>query len=259
MKHAPVKITVATVTYNAVNVIDRTLASVAEQDYPYVEHIIVDGNSHDGTLTAFQRYQEHNSRASVRHEVNAVSEPDKGIYDAMNKALGMATGEYIVFLNAGDVFHSPRVLSNIAACAVERPAVIYGNTDIVDNEGRFIRHRRLAPPARLSWRSFIHGMLVCHQSFFARCDIARHTHYNLKYHFSADYDWCIRIMRKAARRKSEIKNAGIIVANYLNEGMTTKNHRRSLMERFNVMAHHYGIVVAAAMHAWFIMRAAMKK
>lgn len=259
MTHNPIKITVATVTYNAVNVIDRTLASVAEQDYPCVEHIIVDGNSHDGTMAAFQRYQEHNSRADVRHEVNAVSEPDKGIYDAMNKALGMATGDYIVFLNAGDVFHSPDVLSRIAACAGEKPAVIYGNTDIVDGTGHFMRHRRLAPPARLSWHSFVHGMLVCHQAFFARRDIAVHTPYNLRYRFSADYDWCIRVMRKAARRKLGIKNAGIIVADYLNEGMTTQNHRRSLMERFNVMARHYGIVIAAAMHIWFIVRAAIKK
>ena len=139
------------------------------------------------------------------------------------------------------------------------PAVIYGNTDIVDGEGRFVRHRRLAPPRRLTWHSFLHGMLVCHQAFFARCDIARTTPYNLRYRFSADYDWCIRIMRTAARRKLPMKNAGIIVADYLDGGMTTQNHRRSLMERFRVMAHHYGIITAAAMHLWFVARAVVKK
>ena len=259
MNHKPVKITVATVTYNAVGVLQRTLDSVAAQDYAHVEHLIIDGNSHDGTLALFQHYQENNSRAGVIHEVNAISEPDKGIYDAMNKALAMATGDYIVFLNAGDVFHSPDVLTRIAAAAGGMPAVIYGNTDIVDGEGRFVRHRRLAPPRRLTWHSFLHGMLVCHQAFFARCDIARTIPYNLRYRFSADYDWCIRIMRTAARRKLPMKNAGIIVADYLDGGMTTQNHRRSLMERFRVMAHHYGIITAAAMHLWFVARAVVKK
>ena len=132
MNHKPVKITVATVTYNAVGVLQRTLDSVAAQNYAHVEHLIIDGNSHDGTLALFQHYQENNSRAGVIHEVNAISEPDRGIYDAMNKALAMATGDYIVFLNAGDVFHSPDVLTRIAAAAGGMPAVIYGNTDIVD-------------------------------------------------------------------------------------------------------------------------------
>ena len=82
MNHKPVKITVATVTYNAVGVLQRTLDSVAAQNYAHVEHLIIDGNSHDGTLALFQHYQENNSRAGVIHEVNAISEPDKGIYDA---------------------------------------------------------------------------------------------------------------------------------------------------------------------------------
>ena len=76
MNHKPVKITVATVTYNAVGVLQRTLDSVAAQDYAHVEHLIIDGNSHDGTLALFQHYQENNSRAGVIHEVNAISEPD---------------------------------------------------------------------------------------------------------------------------------------------------------------------------------------
>ena len=87
MNHKPVKITVATVTYNAVSVLQRTLDSVAAQNYAHVEHLIIDGNSHDGTLALFQHYQANNSRAGVIHEVNAISEPDRGIYDAMNKAL----------------------------------------------------------------------------------------------------------------------------------------------------------------------------
>ena len=113
----PLKITVATVTYNAAALIERTIASVESQDYPYVEHVIVDGNSQDDTLAAVHHYQERNSLAKVPHEVACLSEPDHGLYDAMNKALDMATGDYIVFLNAGDTLHDAATLSKIAATA----------------------------------------------------------------------------------------------------------------------------------------------
>ncbi len=253
-----VKFTVATVTYNAAAVIKRTLDSVGEQDYPYVEHLVIDGNSHDGTVAEFLHYQERNAR-EARHEVNAVSEPDKGIYDAMNKALAMATGDFIIFLNAGDRFHSPDVLSRIAACVDGDTGVVYGDTDIVGSDGGFIRHRRLSPPKRLTSRSFLNGMLVCHQAFFARLSVAKKVNYNLRYRFSADYDWCIRVMRKAERAKLKLVNSGIVVADYLDGGMTVKNHRKSLMERFEVMARRYGIIRATAMHVWFVVRAVVKK
>lgn len=254
----PVKFTVATVTYNAAEVIKRTLDSVEEQDYPYVEHLIVDGNSHDGTLAEFLHYQERNAR-EARHEVNAISEPDKGIYDAMNKALQMATGDFIIFLNAGDKFHAPDVLSRVASCVREDTGVVYGDTDIVDFDGNFIRHRRLAPPKRLTSRSFLHGMLVCHQAFFASTAIAGKVNYNLRYRFSADYDWCIRVMRRAERMKLRLVNAETVVADYLDGGMTVKNHRKSLRERYVVMARRYGFVRATAMHLWFMVRAVVKK
>ena len=128
MSEPPLKITVATVTYNAAALINKTIASVEAQDYPYVEHVIVDGNSTDNTLELVHHYQERNSVASVPHEINCISEPDKGLYDAMNKAIDMATGNYIVFLNAGDVFHETTTLSKIVAAAErygkELPAVV---------------------------------------------------------------------------------------------------------------------------------------
>ena len=122
----PLKITVATVTYNAATLIARTIASVEAQDYPYVEHLVIDGNSTDDTLTQIHHYQERNSIAAVQHEVACLSEPDEGLYDAMNKALREASGDYILFLNAGDTLHDEHTLSHIAACASGdvRPAVI---------------------------------------------------------------------------------------------------------------------------------------
>ena len=263
MSEPPLKITVATVTYNAAALINKTIASVEAQDYPYVEHVIVDGNSTDNTLELVHHYQERNSVASVPHEINCISEPDKGLYDAMNKAIDMATGNYIVFLNAGDVFHETTTLSKIVAAAErygkELPAVVYGNTDIVDDEGHFIRHRRLAPPERLTWRSFRNGMLVCHQAFFARTDLARRFRYDLRYRFSADFDWCIRIMHEAARQGLPLLNARCIVADYLSEGLTTQHHKASLRERFRIMARHYGLLPTVARHAWFVVRSFTRK
>lgn len=263
MEEPPLKITVATVTYNAADLISKTIHSVEAQDYPHVEHLIIDGNSQDNTLEEVHRYQERNSIAGVPHEVNCLSEPDEGIYDAMNKALDMATGDYILFLNAGDTFHDKSVLSHVAR-AVEnirkpRPAVVYGQTDIVDAEGKFLRHRRLKAPERLSWRSFTNGMLVCHQAFFARTDIARSLHYDTDYRFSADFDWCIRVMKDAKKRKLPLVNARIIVSDYLNEGTTTQNHRASLKERFDIMARHYGFVLTIVRHIGFLFRNVFRK
>lgn len=254
-----IKITVATVIWNPGPLLQRTLDSVIDQDYTNIEHVIVDGRSKDGTMVILHQYQERNSLKTPRHEINMISEPDNGLYDAMNKAINMATGDYIVFLNAGDKFHSDNVLSDIAECAQSRPAVIYGNTDIVDDNGNFLYKRRLQPPTHLDWKSFRHGMLVCHQAFFARTDLAKATPYNLKYHYSADFDWCIRIMKKGEKLGLGMTDSHIIVADYLEEGMTTKNHRKSLLERFRIMTRHYGLIPTIFRHLYFLCRAARHK
>lgn len=252
--------TVATVTYNAGNLIARTIDSVERQTYARVEHVIVDGNSADETLALIHHYQERNSRRRQPRDIVCRTEPDEGIYDAMNKALALATGHYILFLNAGDTLHDDRVFEHIALrLGEERPAVVYGHTDIVDADGRFVRHRRLAPPARLTWRSLREGMLVCHQSFLARTDLARATTYDLGYRFSADFDWCIRILRKARHESLPPCDTGLIISDFLEGGTTARNHRASLLERFRIMRHHYGWTTAVARHAWFVLRAALMR
>lgn len=260
MKSLPT-ITIATVTYNAEATLDRTLASVAQQDYPKIEHLIVDGCSQDHTLSHVQRYVERNTHQQVPHNIRLIRENDEGLYDAMNKAIRNCTGDYIVFLNAGDCLHGTDIISRVVEKIewvrgdYSNPAVIYGETDLVDNDGNFVRHRRLKAPQTLSWYNFASGMLVCHQSFYVRTDIAREEQYNLGYRYSADYDWCIRILKKAARRRLMIVNTKAILTDYLNEGMTTRNHRKSLMERLNVMARHYGWPTAIMQHLWFVVRA----
>ena len=254
-----IRFTVATVTYNAETTINRTLHSVAEQSHTAVEHIIIDGCSTDATMHHVQRYVEHNCDQSHPHNIILIREPDTGIYDAMNKAINAAHGDYIIFLNAGDTFHSPDTLAKAAEQAEGHPAVLYGETDIVDDKGHFIRHRRLQAPQTLRSNSFLAGMLVCHQSFYVRTDFARAHPYNLRWRFSADYDWCIRIMKSAERRMQPLHNTGLILTDYLCEGLTTRNHRKSLVERLRIMAEHYGWLRALTAHLWFVVRAVIRR
>ena len=258
------KITVVTITYNAEAVLQRTLDSVLRQTHLSVEHLIVDGASTDETLSIATAYKQRSDSAFNGHEVIIQSEPDRGIYDAMNKGIARATGDYIVFMNAGDCFHADDTLEHIAATAESSakdclPAVIYGDTDIVDNEGRFLHRRRLTPPKKLNWRSFRSGMRVCHQAFYARTDIAHQTPYDLQYRYSADVDWCIRVMKKAGEMKWPLVNTNEVLADYLEEGATTRHHRESLKERFHVMRRHYGLPTTLLMHAWFVVRAVFHK
>ena len=245
--HVHPKFSIITVTYNAGAVLEDTIQSVITQTYRNVEYIIVDGGSKDHTLDIINRYREH------IHTL--VSEPDKGLYDAMNKGIRLATGDYLCFLNAGDELHEDDTLQLMVHSinGTELPDVLYGETAIVDEEGHFLRMRRLSAPEDLNWKSFKDGMLVCHQAFFPRRELAEP--YDLRYRFSADFDWCIRIMKKS----HTLHNTHLTLIDYLNEGMTTRNHRASLHERFRIMCRHYGYLSTLARHAWFALRLLLKK
>ena len=246
--HLTPKFSVITVCYNAQATIEDTIQSVIAQTYHHVEYIIVDGASKDRTLSIINRYRDRIA--------TVVSEPDKGLYDAMNKGLRLATGDYVCFLNAGDSFHEDDTLQQMVHTLrelTELPDVLYGETALVDAEGHFVRMRRLQAPEHLTWHSFRHGMLVCHQAFFAKRTLAEP--YDLSYRFSADFDWCIRIMKKS----KVLHNTHLTLIDYLEEGMTTRNHKASLHERFRIMTKHYGWLSTVAHHAWFVVRAVIKK
>ncbi len=258
-----IKFTIITCTYNAAAVLQRTLSSVLSQKYADIEHLVIDGLSKDDTIRMAMDYKQRSDKMDDGHEVTIVSEKDCGLYDAMNKGIRLATGDYLIFLNAGDIFPGPETLETVAAsiCDGEQlPGVLYGDTDIVDKDGHFLRHRRLCPPKKLSWRSFRWGMLVCHQAFYARTDLAKETPYNnADYRFSADVDWCIRIMKLCDKRHLALRNVNEVIVNYLDGGMTNKNHKASLKERFRVMAKHYGFVRTTFLHLYFLIRSVLRK
>lgn len=245
--HPTPKFSVITVCYNAEATLEDTIQSVISQTYHHVEYIIVDGASKDRTMDIVNRYRE---RISV-----VVSEPDKGLYDAMNKGIRLATGDYLCFLNAGDSFHEDDTLQQMVHSihGTQLPDVLYGETELVDHEGHFLRMRRLQAPEHLTWKSFRQGMLVCHQAFFARRDLV--MPYDLRYRFSADFDWCIKIMKQSKM----LHNTHLTLIDYLSEGMTTRNHKASLKERFRIMVRHYGWASTVAFHLWFVLRLLLKK
>lgn len=243
-------LTIVTITYNAERTIGRTLDSLERQTCAQdIEHIIVDGASTDNTVALALDYKQRNpARRIIVH-----SEPDRGLYDAMNKGLHMAQGTYICFLNAGDKLHSPTTIEHMKPLMQKATyGVIYGDTDIVDSEGCFIRKRHLTPPQHLTSRSFSDGMLVCHQSFYALRRLC--PDYDLRYRFSADVDWCIRVMQEGERQGLDNCNMHAVLTDYLDEGITTNNHRASLIERFNVMRHHYGLATTLGKHFTFLFR-----
>ena len=234
---------IITVTRNAETTLPTTLRSVAAQECRDFEYIVIDGASTDDTVDL--------ARKSGIDDLHILSEPDRGLYDAMNKGLAMATGTYVIFLNAGDAFHAPDTLARLKAAATEdgrQPDVIYGQTAIVDASGCFLAERHLIAPEVLSADSFADGMVVCHQAFVARRALA--PLFDTSFRFSADYDWCIKILERS--RLNRYVDATII--DYLAAGLTTANRRRSLVERFRIMAAHYGTARAIGNHLRFVPR-----
>lgn len=241
-------LSIITVTYNAAHDIAFTLKSVEEQTFKDYEYIVIDGKSSDNTLELV---------AQTRVErLTIVSESDKGIYDAMNKGLSKASGTYVLFLNAGDSFSDCKVLEKFRNAVVRHPEadVVYGQTDLVNNKREKIGPRHLQAPPVLTMESFSNGMLVCHQAFFARRSIT--SPYDLQYRFSADFDWCIKIL---SRSKSNIYLGPESIIDYLYEGITTRNHKKSLMERYRIMKHYYGTIPTILRHIKFFFRQLKRK
>ena len=236
-------ISVITVTYNASGVIDRTLQSVANQEFQDYEHLIIDGASSDNTLKQVANFK--------NDKIRIISEPDKGLYDAMNKGLKEASGDYVIFLNAGDKFHNTHTLSLYARGSDKDMDIIYGDTVVVNNEGNMISKRHLNAPESLSFKSFSKGMLICHQAFMVKRSLA--PLYNLNYRFSADFDWCIRCIKKT--QPSGCMNLHCATIDYLSDGLSDKNKFKSLKERFRIMSRHYGFLPTALRHLGFIYRA----
>lgn len=220
-----IKFSIITIVYNNVRDIEYTLLSVLKQTYTDIEYIIIDGASTDGTMNIIEKYKNH------IHKV--VSEKDKGIYDAMNKGLNLATGDYVLFLNSGDELYDENTLQTVIEKG-NNADIIYGETKLVDENRQIIGDRRHKAPAFFTWKSFQYGMNICHQAIYVKRSIA--PTYDLQYQLSADIDWVIR----AAKKAKTTQNVNTYVARYLVGGMSQKRHQQSLKERYAIFKKHYG-------------------
>lgn len=221
------KLSVITIVYNNVKDIERTMLSVLGQNYKNIEYIIIDGASKDGTKDIIYKYKAQLSQF--------ISEPDKGIYDAMNKGLALATGDYVLFMNSGDEIFAPETVSQVFASA-DAADIYYGETEMFNEQWESLGQRRHHAPENFNWESFRFGMSISHQAIYIKKDITEP--FDLQYKYSSDIDWII----KAAKNASSIVNTHLYVAKYLVGGISKKKHLASLKERFRIFTKYYGLI-----------------
>lgn len=210
--------TVVTVCYNCRNQIESTIQSVISQDQSLYEYIVVDGASSDGTMEVINIYQDKIDKL--------ISEPDRGIYDAMNKGIINATGKYIIFMNAGDSFFSSNVLKDVSETLVQGYDVIFGDKcDVRDG----IRYRVKAKPF-YEHMPLHQSMGFNHQCVFVSLNMARKHPFNLKYKLAADYDMIINIYKDGGL----FQQLDMIIANFDLTGASNANMYRHMYERLCV-------------------------
>lgn len=224
------KLSIVTVVLNAADILEATIKSVLEQDYPHLEYIVVDGGSTDGTLEIIKAYE-----SSI---TQWVSGPDNGIYDAMNKGLALATGDYIGFKNAGDLYY-PGVLTKVMKRSQEanRPAVIYGNTHKVwEQNGKQSITLLRSDHYKLQVRS-----CVDHRSAFVLRQV--HRPFDLQYKIAADYDLFCELLSHGHRFLGMSDVLGSMVPG------GTSDTDRVYAEVQSIQAKYFGKAYAWANHA----------
>ena len=198
------RISIITVCYNAVDTIEKTILSVISQTYSDVEYIVVDGSSTDGTTDVIKKY--------AGNIAKWISEPDMGIYDAMNKGVKYATGEWLFFLNSDDVFYNEKVLQRVLPKLIDKRTIYYGDVlQIPDNVlygGKFSKTK-------------ICGRNICHQSIFYPISVFEKYSYELKYRIYAD--WNLNLMC-FADKDFTFEYIGEIITLYSMEGLSSISH-----------------------------------
>ncbi|MCD0487543.1 glycosyltransferase [Pedobacter sp. MC2016-14] len=227
MNQSPFTLSVITIVYNNARDIERTMRSVLEQSYPHIEYIVIDGASKDGTVDIINLYK---SKLTT-----FISEPDGGIYDAMNKGLSVAKGDYVLFMNSGDELYDKETVAKVFASA-SNADIYYGETEMFNENWDSLGKRRHQVPETFNWKSFKYGMNISHQAIYVKRSLA--PQFDLQYKYSADIDWVIKVAKKATK----IVNTRMYVAKYLVGGVSKQKHLDSLKERFRIFNKYYGLV-----------------
>jgi glycosyltransferase involved in cell wall biosynthesis len=220
-------LSVITVVYNNVKHIERTIKSVINQSYLSIEYLVIDGASTDGTLAILEKYL---AKIDI-----LISEPDQGIYDAMNKGLKLAKGDYVLFMNSGDEIFATDTVEKVFN-SLAFADIYYGETEMLNGQLESEGRRRHQAPEELGFSSFKYGMSISHQAIYIKKSITKP--YDSKYQLSADVDWILDAISKA----KTIVNTHQYVAKYLMGGMSKQKHRESLLERFEIFKKYYGFI-----------------
>lgn len=245
-----IKLTVITVTYNAQSFLERTMDSVREQSLAGIEHLIQDGCSKDETLKMALQY-EGNNTGNVEYSIH--SEKDRGLYDAMNKAMAKARGEYICFLNAGDTFFDNHSLTKAFENA-DGEDFIYGKTIVVKEDGTTQAwHKPIPKPESLRPESFLNGMVICHQAMILRRSCA--VTYDSIWKLSADIDWSIRVMRNV----KSVHYYPDYLIKFLWGGLSEQRRKESLKERFQIGVSQFGYLPTIWAHVKIVIAWGLKK
>ena len=247
------KLSIITVTYNAAYTIEKTIQSVLNQSCKNYEYLIIDGNSTDDTLFLVKGFENRVSKGEfgIRSDrFRVVSEPDKGLYDAMNKGINLAHGDFVWFINAGDKIYSSDTLQQVVDAINQHPDadVIYGQTIIIDQADEVLGERHRIAPAKLTKKSLLDGLVVCHQSVIVRRSNA--PQYNLSYKLTADYDWMCRVL--------DVSRKNVYIDSYLSKfqtaGLSSQRRKQSLKERFVIMKRHFGLLPTLWSHLCILLK-----
>lgn len=219
-------ISVITVVRNGERYIEQAITSVVGQSYPNVEYIVIDGGSTDGTMSIVRRYEE---KIDV-----VVSEPDKGIYDAMNKGLGLATGDLVSFLNSDDWYEDG---------ALEEVARLYRKGAVVAGAWRIhLGDVGMTIESKPSFR-FHQGMSINHQSMFVPMECHRRLgNYDLEYRFASDLDMLLRLHNA----KVPFVFSDTVLVNFRATGASDTHYEKSVREASSIIRRHKGLGTYAA-------------
>lgn len=234
------KVSVITVVYNDAGHIEKTLRSVLAQTYPNIEYIVVDGGSTDGTVNIIKRYE---SRIS-----HWLSEPDEGIYDAMNRGLFIASGTWLIFMNSGDVFYSDSTLDDVFRSPITDVDIVYGAVEI-----QYADFNRIEWPGRLDrlWQ----GMVFSHQSAFVDVKYHRKHPFNTANRIAADLEFFYQAYLTGAR----FVNAGVIISRVSIGGISETKRIEAILASRHAVCGKRALPLVQLYYRWRVLDAKLRE
>ena len=221
------KVSIIVVSLNTKHLFFKTVISIIAQSYKKKEIIVVDGNSTDGTVDTIKKMKKHFSKIII--------EKDKGIYDAMNKGSRLASGDWIIYLNSGDVFFNKNVLSHIFQQSFKNKDILFGNTFVKNKGVNYFSHGKFFSKKTIC-------MPFCHQSVLVKTSIIKKNKFSLKYRYASDFDFFLRCFA----RKKIFYDSKLTIATVLAQGLSDNSRQKVYSENIKILSNHnYGFFIIA--------------